>query len=145
MGNATDACLDHDQRSRLAAFGDMLVPAGAGLPSASGARIHEEWVDRVLAIRSDLRIPLATALSEEGDPAAVLDHWRRDSLTVFELVAFVVTSAYFMNPAVRSLLGYPGDGPVSNPARSDEAEYYLRDGLLDVVRDRGPIYRPVPR
>jgi hypothetical protein len=43
-----------------------------------------------------------------------------------------------MNPKVRKRLRYPGQK--ASPPYPDEADYYLRDGLLDPVIERGPIY-----
>ena len=43
---------------------------------------------------------------------------------------------------VRKAVGYPGQK--ANPPYPDEAEYDLRDGLLEPVIARGPLYRPTP-
>ena len=50
------------------------------------------------------------------------------------MLATVVSAAYYMNPKVRKLIGYPGQS--QNPIYPDEAEYDLRDGLLDPVLRR---------
>ena len=136
--------LTAEQRSALAAFGDALIPGGAGLPCASEADVHGKWADRVLLIRPDLAEPLSAALSEEGGQEAVLQRLNSERPQALEALRFVVAAAYFMNPRIRKLLGYPGRGPKANPAYPDEAEHYLEGGLLDVVRERGPIYRPTP-
>src|SRR4029453_7268972 len=44
---------------------------------------------------------------------------------------------YYMNLKIRKRIGYPGQG--KRPPFSDEAEYDLRDGLLDPVFERGPV------
>jgi hypothetical protein len=44
-----------------------------------------------------------------------------------------------MSPKVRKRIGYPGQKP--RPFFADEADYYLRDGLLAPVLERGPIYK----
>ena len=51
----------------------------------------------------------------------------------------MATGAYYLHPRVRRLIGYPGQKP--DPAADDESDYWLRDGLLDPVIDRGPIWR----
>jgi hypothetical protein len=54
----------------------------------------------------------------------------------------VVPGAYFMNPAIREAIGYPGleRRPIDESAEPD----YNQDGLLDSVVARGPVYRPTP-
>ena len=141
---AVPLALNSEQRVRLAALADLLIPSGAGLPSASEANVHGKWVDRVLAVRPDLAEPLVVALSEGGEPREALERWRSDAPAAFEAFAFIVSSAYFINPRVRRLLGYPGQGPKPNPVLPDEADYYLEGGILDVVRERGPSFRPTP-
>ena len=47
-----------------------------------------------------------------------------------------------MNLKVRKRIRYPGQG--KRPPFPDEAEYDLRDGLLDPVIERGPIYKLPP-
>jgi len=42
-------------------------------------------------------------------------------------------------------LGLPGNAPKPKPALPDEADYYFRDGILEPVKARGPIYRPTPK
>jgi hypothetical protein len=59
----------------------------------------------------------------------------------FGLLAELVPGAYFLNPQVRTSLGYHGQGPHPIDPRPD----YLDDGLLQSVIGRGPIYRPTPR
>jgi hypothetical protein len=137
------AVLDADARARLADLADVLIPAGMNLPSASEADVQHEWIDRVLTVRPDLIEPLKDALGEAGTPVDVLDRWQRGAPDVFRIVTFVIASAYFINPSVRESLGYPANRPIPNPALPDEADYYLRDGILDVVRERGVIYRHV--
>jgi choline dehydrogenase-like flavoprotein len=47
-----------------------------------------------------------------------------------------------MNQKVRRRIGYPGQG--KRPPYPDEADYDLRDGLLDPVIERGPIHKRAP-
>ena len=140
----TTDVLDEEGRARLAVLADELIPGGVNLPSACQADVHSQWIDRVLSVRPDLTEPLVRALREAGAPSEALERWQKDAPEVFGVVAFVISAAYFINPAIRELLGYPGGRPIPNPSLPDEADYYLRDGILDVVRERGPIYRRVP-
>ena len=49
-------------RELLGALADELIPAGSGMPSASGAGVAGEYLDAVLAARPDLAAPLERAL-----------------------------------------------------------------------------------
>jgi hypothetical protein len=141
MSAVSAARIDRAQRERLAALADVLVPGDGRLPSAAEADVHRGWLDRVLAVRPDLLEGLLSALAQNGDPRAVVDRLRGDADATFDALTIVVTGAYFLNPRVRELLGLPG--PVSAggspPERFDDDD--VDGALLDVVRQRGPIYR----
>ncbi|RYC05941.1 hypothetical protein [Nocardioides zhouii] len=132
------------QRERLALLADVVVAGGAGMPSASGAEVHTQWIDRVIAVRADLAEAVSRVLVLEGDPDEVLAGVRAGDPELFSGFAFAVAGAYLINPRVRRELGYPGPAPMKSPALPGEAEAYLEDGILDVVIARGPIYRPTP-
>jgi hypothetical protein len=133
------------QRATLRLFADALIPGGAGLPSASQADVHGKWIDRVLSVRADLTSDVLSVLDRAGEPRVEVDHWRKESPDTFDAFSLAVCGAYFMNPRVRKLLGYPGNAPRRKPAYPDEADFYLDDGaLLEPVIERGPIFR-VPR
>jgi hypothetical protein len=136
--------LDESRRARLAALADVLIAGGDGLPSASEAKLHEKWIDRVLRVRPDLAAPVLTVLERGGEPAAELERLRAEDPVTFELFAHAVSGGYLLNPRVCKLLGLPGNAPKRKPAYPDEADFYLEDGILDVVLARGPIYRPTP-
>lgn len=141
---ATPESFDDGQRERLAALAECLIAGGAGMPSAREAEVHQAWVDRALGARPDLRPVVEQVLELDGEPQTVIDALQSDDPQVFGDFAFVVTGAYLINPRVRKLLGYPAGTPAKNPAMEDEAEAYLEDGILDVVIERGPIYRSTP-
>ena len=52
------------------------------------------------------------------------------------MLTAVVPGAYFLNPAIRAAIGYPG--LEARPIDPDAAPDYLDDGLLDSVIARGP-------
>ena len=137
--------LTEPQRTRLALLGDVLIAGGAGLPSASGAEVPTQWIDRVFAVRPDMHAAVLAVLDLHGDPATVITALRTEDPDLFSLFAFAIAGAYLINPRIRRELGYPGPAPVKNPALPDEADAYLEDGILDVVINRGPIYRPTPQ
>jgi len=132
------------QRDRLALLADALIAGGAGLPSASGAEVPTQWIDRVFAVRPDMHTVVLAVLERHGDPETLLTALRESDPDTFRLFAFAIAGAYLINPRIRRELGYPGPAPVKNPALPDEADAYLEDGILDVVINRGPIYRPTP-
>lgn len=140
----TATALDGRQRETLADLADVLVPEAEGMPAASQADVHRKWVDRVLAVRRDLYPELARVLdaAQERDPEEEIERLNRDDPDGLATLGLVVTGAYYLNPRIRRLIGYPGQKP--NPPYPDEADYYLRDGLLDPVIARGAIYRPTP-
>jgi hypothetical protein len=138
------APLDEAARARLGEFADLLIAGGAGMPSASEAQVHTQWIDRVFAARPDMEAAVRGVLALPGEPAAVLAQLREQDGDGFTGFAFAVAGAYLINPRIRRELGYPGPAPVRNPALPGEAEAYLEDGILDVVIARGPIYRPTP-
>jgi hypothetical protein len=134
--------LSHQQRALLSALADVLIPAGAGLPSASQADVAGHWLNAVLAARPDLENALKTVLDKvrhRGPHHAVAD-LRASDPAAFEVLAEIVPGAYFMNPDVQRAIGYAGQSSRPMDPRPD----YLEDDLLDSVIRRGPIYRPTP-
>ena len=73
------------------------------------------------------------------EPAEAIAVLRQDPAGWGVLTA-VVPGAYFMNPAIRAAIGYPGleRRPIDPSAEPD----YLADGLLDSVVSRGPVLSP---
>jgi hypothetical protein len=141
--NLSDELADAS-RDRLAALADVLIPGGDGLPSAGDADVAGQWINRTLSANPDLVGAVTQVLAIDGAPGDVLEELRLHHRDVFDSFAFAVSGAYFMNPAVRNALGYPGIAPRRMPAADGEAEYYLEDDILAPVVDRGPIYRQAP-
>ncbi len=138
MTEITDA-----HRTRLAELADQLIPEGGGMPSASAAGVAGGYLDEVLRARPDYAEPLAATLEATGDePAADAVARLRDTDDPgWAVLTAVVPGAYFMNPAMREAIGYPG--LEARPIDPD-VEDWLEDGLLDSVISRGPVYRPTP-
>jgi hypothetical protein len=130
-----------DERARLtfAGLADSLIPAGAGMPSASQAGAAGEWLDAVLEARPDLSAPLLALVGQADgrDPATVIADLQANDPAGFGLLAEVVPNAYFMNPTVRELVGYPGQVGL-DPDLTWPPTWL---DLLVPVIDRGPIYR----
>jgi hypothetical protein len=132
------------ERATLAGLADVLVPAAGGMPSASEVGVHERRLDRVLASRADLEEPLATiARAAAGRvPDAEVRRLHAEDEEGFGLLLTVVTAAYYGSPKVKRLIGYPGQRP--HQVFPDQAEHDLRDGILDPVVARGPVWRTAP-
>jgi hypothetical protein len=140
----TNLELTEAQRVRLAELADQLMPAGAGLPSASEADVHGKWIDRALIARPDLESAILGVLAVAEDPNFQVITLKDSDYDLFDRFSYTMAGCYFMNPKVRKSLGLPGNAPKPNPPLPDESDYYLRDGILDPVLKRGPIYRPTP-
>jgi hypothetical protein len=132
-----------DDRALLAGLADILIPAAGGMPSASQGGVAGVWLDHVLAARPDLAAGLADVLGKArgGEPATVIAALKASDQAAFGVLAEIVPAAYFMNPEVREIIGYAGQGPRTIDPHPD----YLDDGLLESVASRGPIYRPTPK
>ena len=135
--------LDHRDRAVFARLADVLIAAGDGMPSASDADVHGQWLDAVLAARPDLEPALKSVIHRATDHDATdfVDELAAQDPAAFGVLAEVVPAAYFMNPDVRAAIHYAGQTPQPIDPHPD----YLDDGLLESVIRRGPIYRPTRR
>jgi hypothetical protein len=122
-------------RERLAELADQLIPAEAGMPSASEAGAVGEWLDAVLAARPEFGPPLE-AISQSVGPIDTLPE--RDPAGWGVLTAAVV-AAYYMNPDVCARIGYAGQRAI--PFDADSPDHV---DLLASVEGRGPVYRATP-
>ena len=115
------------------------------MPAASEAGSAEKWLDRALAARPDLvgaaRRPCSTA-RRASDPEAEARRLHAEDPDGFSALAQIASGGYYMNLKIRKRIRYPGQG--KRPPFSDEAEYDLRDGLLDPVYARGAINTTPP-
>ena len=125
-------------REVLARLGDLLIPAGGGMPSASQAKVAGEGLAAVLEFRPELEAAIAAVLqSHREQPAGeFLAQLKNSDPAGFGVLTEIVAGAYFMNEAVRAALAYHGQ--TSKPI--DEREQ-IDPALLKAVLDRGPIYR----
>jgi hypothetical protein len=114
------------------------------MPSASEAGVAGRWLDEVLRLRPDFGPLLAAVLDDmKGlDPTAAVTRERADDPAGFGFLAEVVAGGYFLNPKVRSAIGYPGQQSV--PIQHEEPPDYEQDGLIASVIARGRVYRPTP-
>jgi choline dehydrogenase-like flavoprotein len=144
MSKLAEATVSAEQRTTLAALADVLIPAAGKLPSWSEADPNGKWLDKALAARPDL-VPSLVALLDEAaghDPHEEAIQRSTDDPDGFKALATIVSGAYYMNLKVRKRIGFPGQG--KRPPFADEAEYDLRDNLLDPVIERGPVHKQPP-
>ena len=134
--------LSDERRAQLGAIADELIPAGSGMPSASEAGVGGQYLDEVLAARPDLAAPLEAALESVDGRRGPRSRALREDAGAWGVITAVVPAAYFLNPAMREAIGYPG--LEARPIDPDAAPDYLDDGLLESVVARGPVYRPTP-
>jgi hypothetical protein len=139
--DSTDDELTAEDRERYGRLADVLVPDAEGMLSATGADVHTHWVDEALRARPDLRPGLREALQLAGDLPAeeAVEMLNREHSAVFDALGTVTAGAYFLNPEVKRLIGYPGQVP--QPIEDDVDTYV---DLLQNVAERGPIYREAP-
>jgi NDP-sugar pyrophosphorylase family protein len=137
----TRPTLDPEERKTLAGLADVLIPSAGRMPSASQARLAEAWVDHVLESRPDLAGELVSLLKavEGQDPQEVVGRLQTQPGTEFDTLSEVVAGAYFLNPKVRDLLGYPGQRDIPIETSVEDLEK-----LTAPVVERGPIYRSCP-
>jgi hypothetical protein len=131
--------LDAADLELFAAAADLLIPAGDGMPSASEAGVAQPGLHAVLESRPELEPVLASLLRPARGQNAkeFLAHLKNSDAAGFGAFAEAVAGAYFMNPEVRTALGYNGQKALP----IDEQEQ-IDPRLLEPVLDRGAIYRP---
>jgi hypothetical protein len=130
--------LTDQDRQRFARLADVLIPAAEGMPSASQAEVPQRWLDEALRHRPDLEPRLHGALDVAADlpPDEAIERLNTQHIPDFEALGTLAAGAYFLNPEVRTLIGYPGQ--VATPPRDDTDTYI---DLLERVVERGQVYR----
>ncbi len=137
--------LDDALRRTFLALADALIPEAEGMPAASQVGVGGDILDRMLALRPDLREAFLRGLrAAAGKPAAgAAEALNRDDPAALGAVGLVASAGYYMSPQVRALIGYPGQE--SRPADPDSPPEYVTNGMLQQVINRGPIFKPTPK
>src|SRR3990172_2595356 len=145
MAVSTELALSAEQHATFAALADVLIPAAGKMPSASEADREGKWLGKALDARPDLLPELERVLDAAAgrDPEQEVHRLYDEEPDGFKALATFASGSYYMNIKVRKRIGFPGQG--KRPPFPDEAEYDLRDGLLDPVIERGPIHKQAPR
>jgi hypothetical protein len=136
--------LTSEERATLAALADILVPAGAGMPSAGDVGLAGEGgrVDRVLSLRPDLAAALPAALARWSWPLteAGVESFAAHEPDAFFVLLQLVIAAYYIDPAVKARLGYAGQEALALPRSGIGAEDHLA-----AMMECPPRYRAVAR
>jgi hypothetical protein len=132
------------EAAQLADLEVILIPAAGGMPSARDVPGASNWLDRALAVRSDLLPALRRAIAKAHGARSVetIASALSDDPTAMTALTLLVAGAYYMNPEVRTKLGYPGQE--ARPTDPLGTPTFLSDGLLERVLERGARYRPTP-
>lgn len=131
--------LTNDQKSIYSKMADVLIPSAEGMPSATEAEVPSKWIDDALRYRPDLEPHLIRALAfgARYEAKQAVEGLNAEDVEAFDALGVLTSGAYFLNPAVKKLIGYPGQVP--SPA-NDDVDSYIE--MLTKVVERGPIYRP---
>lgn len=125
--------LDPAARERLTVLADALIPGSGEFPSASGAGVPTDLIDRALEFRPDLAPGLDRALdvADGREPEAALDLLCSAHSADFEALSTLVSGAYLLDPQVQKALHYR---PAPRQANDDVDSYV---DLLEIVVERG--------
>lgn len=125
--------LDPASRERLAVLADALVPGSGEFPSASGAGVPTDLIDRALGFRPDLVAALDRALDVTNGLGAdaALDLLSAAHSADFAALTTLVSGAYLQSPQVQQALNYR---PAPRQANDDVDSYV---DLLEIVVERG--------
>jgi hypothetical protein len=137
--------VDEQVRATFAGIADVLIPEAEGMPAASAVGVHAEILDRILGLRPDVGEAFfrGIASARNKDPRSAAEELNARDPQALGAIGLVASAAYYMSPRVRELIGYPGqERRTYDP---DETPEYVANGMLKVVEDRGPIYRPTPK
>ena len=132
---------DADFAVAFAAFADRLIPAALGMPAASDAADLEAGLAGVLNSRPDLRAEIMRGLRTVHDAGvdAAVGALQASDPEAWAALGLAVASIYYSAPPVEAILGYRG--PERRTYDADATPPYIANGMLDVVRRRGPIWR----
>ena len=138
--------LDAKLRETFAGIADVLIPNAEGMPSASEMKVHEAMLDHIIALRADLREDLLRGLAKAAgrDATEAANDLNKTDAAALNAIGLAASAGYYMTPRVRELIGYPGQEsrPEADPDAKPE---YIKNGMLQQVIDRGPIFKPTPK
>jgi len=136
-----DCGLSAGEQAMLDRIGDVLIPPADGMPSLSASDPDRRWLKQACDARPDLVDSVSALLKRHPGLDSLEAVARAEADDPDGVAALLSLSAgrYYMNPAVRRLLGYPGQ-----VGRGPETPVYGWERAMDLLErvvDRGPIYR----
>ncbi len=137
--------LTEQDRATFAGLADVLIPDAEGMPAASQVGVQGAVLDRILSLRPDLAETFLRGIRAAAGQAAgaAANRLNQEDTAALSAIGLVASAAYYMDPKVRQLIGYPGQE--SRPGDPDETPAYQANGMLQQVIDRGPVFRPTPK
>jgi hypothetical protein len=119
---------------------DALLPAFGAMPSA-GSIATADAVDTIIGLRPDLAADLRRAIDRARllPPVAALDLLEQEDNEALAALRIVVLGGYYLDPKVMAAIGY--EGQKSQPLDDGEPLDFVVDGMLEPVKQRGPIWR----
>lgn len=118
-----------EERARLGAIGDILIPSADGMPSASEVAVAGDLLDALLRARPDLAEPLHAALALVPPADLSLQRLKDSGRAAFSTLTLVVAGAYYLSPSVRDLLDWHSER--GRPLETGAFPAYIAEGLLD--------------
>ena len=94
-------------------------------------KFYGKWLYKV-----SVRVP-GVAVLRSKSPRDAIQSLNADDSEAFDCLGVLTSGAYFLNPEVKKLIGYPGQVP--SPANDDIDSY---SEMLAQVVERGPVFRP---
>ena len=133
-----------EQREAVFVLAETLIPEHPGAPSADQAGLSAQFLDEFFALREDLLPDFLDIVDRADleDPRGFCDRLRTDEPAAFTTLTFVIAGAYLLSPKARGWLAY--EGQVGEAQDGSPQPEYAPGGLLDPVRERGPIHRATP-
>jgi hypothetical protein len=136
-----DHRLSAAERAMLDRIGDVLIPSADGMPSMSASDPDGRWLNQACDARPDLVDSLSALLKRYPglDTLEAVARAEADDSGGVAALLSIAAGRYYMNPAVRRLLGYPGQ-----VGRGPETPVYGWEGAMDLLErvvSRGPVYR----
>ncbi|WP_426163535.1 hypothetical protein [Sandarakinorhabdus sp. DWP1-3-1] len=132
---------DADIGKAFAALAARLIPATDTMPAIGDVADLEQGMATALNSRPDLRGDIMRGIGvvhRDGVDAAIVS-LQADDRSAWAALGLAAASIYYTAPPVQAILGYRG--PERRTYDADATPEYVTNGMLDLVKQRGPIWR----